>query len=134
MEKVYTSPSASWTERVLDYAAEKLFLNVTITRVGQIAGPIYSTGAWNRWEWLPSLVISSLHIGAVPDSLGPSQDKIDWISIDVLAEVLVELTLEQQPEAEMIDALTETKSKPHGPAGCDVGSAPPSRDKDTRDL
>ena len=87
-------------ERLLDYAAEKLSLSIDIARVGQIAGPLNSSGTWNKAEWLPSLVISSLHIGAVPDSLGSSQSKIDWVPMDLLAEVLVELAISditQQP-------------------------------------
>lgn len=79
-------------ERLLDYSAEKLFVDARIARVGQVAGPIHTAGTWNKWEWLPSLIISSLHVGALPDSLGASMSKIDWVPIDVLAEVLVELT------------------------------------------
>jgi thioester reductase-like protein len=83
-------------ERLLDYAAEKLFINAHIARVGQVAGPIHSSGTWSKREWLPSLVISSLHIGALPETLGASMNKIDWVPIDVLAEVLVELVLSAQ--------------------------------------
>ena len=50
-------------------------------------------GLWNRDEWFPSLVISSLHIGAVPESPGPSLSRIGWVPIDLLAEVIVQLAL-----------------------------------------
>lgn len=80
-------------ELLLDYASKRLSIDAGIARVGQIAGPVNVQGIWNEWEWLPSLVLSSLHVGAVPDSLGASQTKIDWVPIDLLAEVLVELTL-----------------------------------------
>jgi len=80
-------------ERLLDHAASELFVNVHIARVGQIAGPIHSSSIWNKREWLPSLVLSSLHIGALPETLGASMSKIDWVPIDVLSEVLVELIL-----------------------------------------
>ena len=84
-------------ERLLDHAATELSSKAKIVRVGQIAGPVKSLGTWNKQEWLPSLVISSLHVGAVPDSLGSSQDKIEWVPIDLLAEVLVELALDRTP-------------------------------------
>ena len=87
-------------ERLLDYAGERLHLDVRIARVGQIAGPIDRPGNWNRWEWLPSLVISSISLGFLPSSLGSSWDKIDWLPIDVLAEVLTGLTI--APKSELI--------------------------------
>ena len=80
-------------ELLLDYASKRLAIGSRIARVGQIAGPVEGQGVWNKWEWLPSLVLSSLHVGAVPDSLGPKQNKIDWVPIDLLAQVLVELAL-----------------------------------------
>ena len=80
-------------ELLLDYASEKFFIDARIARVGQIAGPVEGQGTWNEWEWLPSLVLSSAQVGAVPDSLGSSQNKIDWVPIDLLADVLVELTI-----------------------------------------
>lgn len=80
-------------ELLLEYASKRISIDARIARVGQIAGPVKGQGIWNEWEWLPSLVLSSLHVGAVPDSLGASQNKIDWVPIDLLAEVLVELTL-----------------------------------------
>ena len=52
------------TERLLSIAAEETPLQPITVRLGQIAGG--STGAWNRGEWFPSLVISSKHIGQVP--------------------------------------------------------------------
>lgn len=84
-------------ELLLDHASKTLSIDARIARVGQIAGPIKGQGIWNEWEWLPSLVLSSLHVGVVPDSLGANQDKIDWVPIDLLAEVLVELTLNVGP-------------------------------------
>ena len=83
-------------ELLLDYASKRLFITARIARVGQIAGPVKGQGIWNEWEWLPSLVLSSLHVGAIPDSLGASQDKIDWVPVDLLAEVLVELALKTE--------------------------------------
>lgn len=79
------------SERILDHANEFLPLRASVARVGQIAGPIQGSGHWNSSEWLPSLIISSLHVGVVPRSLGCNLDRIDWVPIDFLARVLVEL-------------------------------------------
>jgi thioester reductase-like protein/aryl carrier-like protein len=80
-------------EQLLDYASRKLSVPISFARVGQIAGAARSPGLWNKTEWFPSLVISSRHIGAVPDSLGPILGRIDWVPIDLLAEVLMDLAL-----------------------------------------
>ncbi|GLB08380.1 hypothetical protein AtubIFM57258_004269 [Aspergillus tubingensis] len=58
----------------------------------QVAGAVRSPGLWNRAEWFPSLVQSSRHLHALPDTLG-LMDRIDWVPVDLLAEVLVELAL-----------------------------------------
>lgn len=81
------------SEHLLDYAAQRLDINVSFARIGQIAGAAYNPGLWNKAEWFPSLVISSLYVGALPDSLGSRFSKIDWIPIDLLADILVELAL-----------------------------------------
>ena len=83
-------------EQVLDYASAKLSSPIRIARVGQVAGPINSPGAWNKNEWFPSLVISSVAVGAVPETLGSMS--IDWVPIDVLADVLHEITIFEQRE------------------------------------
>ena len=83
--------------------------NVSICRVGQIAGPTTvgkKTSIWKRDEWIPSLVRSSHHLGCLPATLGResssgkgedkeehAKDFIDWIPIDRLAPILVDLAL-----------------------------------------
>ena len=79
-------------ERILDHATQRLSLRVHIARIGLAAGPIRSAGEWNRDEWLPSLIRSSLYLGIVPSSLGNYPDKVDWIPIDIVAQIVVELT------------------------------------------
>lgn len=81
------------SERLLDHAAQRLSVDTVFARVGQIAGPVRHAGLWNKTEWFPSLVISSLHVGAIPDSLGTTMGNIDWVPIDDLAEVLVDLAV-----------------------------------------
>lgn len=89
------------SERLLDYAARKPVLNfnhrICIARVGQIAGPMRSKGVWNKNEWIPRLVVSSLYVGAVPDTLGSGKggSRIDWVPIDLLADALMELVFSE---------------------------------------
>lgn len=88
-------------EHLLAYAAQQSsdslasdqFGQVAVARVGQVAGPIRSRGLWNKTEWFPSLVLSSLHLHAVPDAIGPALDCIDWVPVDLLADILVDLAL-----------------------------------------
>lgn len=80
------------SEQLCDVAARHLGIPVTVARVGQVAGAVRQGGKWKRSEWFPSLVISSFHIGCLPDSLGPRFSAIDWIPSDLLADVLVDLT------------------------------------------
>ena len=85
-------------ELLLEYAAQKLRVSTSFVRVGQIAGAVNHAGLWNKAEWFPSLVISSLHVGAIPNSLGPTFSKVDWMPIDLLAEILVDLALHNGQE------------------------------------
>lgn len=77
-------------ERILDQAAKVAGLRTIVCRVGQVAGPLSRSGVWNRLEWLPRLVASSKYLRKIPVSLGPSNN-IDWIPVDILSHVLVEL-------------------------------------------
>jgi thioester reductase-like protein len=85
-------------EKLLDHAAQTLGIRTSLARVGQVAGAVRTPGLWNKAEYFPSLVRSSLQIGAVPASIGTTLDRIDWVPIDLLAEVLTGLALqESQP-------------------------------------
>ncbi|KAJ5814169.1 acetyl-CoA synthetase-like protein [Penicillium pulvis] len=66
---------------------------VAVARVGQVAGPIRSRGLWNKTEWFPSLILSSLYLEALPDAIGPALDRIDWVPVDLLADILVDLAI-----------------------------------------
>jgi thioester reductase-like protein len=75
-------------ERILSIAAERSAVPSSILRVGQIAGPLRKDGGlWNKTEWFPSLVKTSLSLGLFPETLAP----IDWIPVDELAKVIVEI-------------------------------------------
>lgn len=87
-------------ELLVDFGA-KLFANnicATVIRVGQVAGPVMRPGLWNPNEWFPSMILSSLHMGMVPDSLGPFFDKIDFVPVDLLANILVDLATTESVE------------------------------------
>ncbi|KAI1147213.1 hypothetical protein F4825DRAFT_471765 [Nemania diffusa] len=89
-------------ERLLDAAAREAGVPAAFCRVGQVAGPsVVPAGAtaaeWPRKEWLPSLVASSKYLGMVPGSLGPQLDVLDWIPVDQLGKVIVELAIHAPP-------------------------------------
>ncbi|KAI1130967.1 putative NRPS-like enzyme [Nemania abortiva] len=85
------SRSKLLAEHLCDYGACHLGISVAVARVGQIAGAVRSKGVWNPSEWLPSLVLSSRHLGCLPDSLGPRFSVVDWVPVDALADVVVDL-------------------------------------------
>ena len=95
------SESKYVAEQIIDHAAQTVPSGprVAFIRVGQIAGAANHSGLWNKDEWFPSMIISSVQIGALPDSLGPTFDRIDWIPIDLLADILIELALKRGQSA-----------------------------------
>ncbi|KAI1379850.1 putative NRPS-like enzyme [Hypoxylon crocopeplum] len=89
------------SERLCDTAARHLEVPVAVARVGQVAGPVRRPGLWNRSEWLPSLVISSMQqLGCLPNSVGPQFSEVDWMPSDLLADVIVELASQPSPVTE----------------------------------
>ncbi|KAI5925742.1 putative NRPS-like enzyme [Camillea tinctor] len=88
------------SEHLCDEAARHLGVPVAVARVGQVAGPVSQPGLWNRSEWLPSLVISSLHLGCLPEHLGPQFSEIDWVPSDMLADVVVDLATQPPPPSQ----------------------------------
>ena len=87
-------------EHFLGYASKQGLVPSAFARVGQIAGSIHSPGLWSKSEWFPSLVLSSVHLGALPDTLG-GMDRVDWVPIDLLAEVLVDVTFNGKFDSEL---------------------------------
>lgn len=75
---------------VLEDAAEAGDFPAAVIRVGQIAGPESEAGAWNRHEWFPSIVASSLYLGAMPADLG-FFDRVDWTPAERIAKLVVEV-------------------------------------------
>ena len=88
-------------ERLLTHVAEKSNMDIRIARLGQVSGAVRSPGKWNPVEWIPSLILGSRQIGVVPNALGlygSMAEDIDWIPVDVLADVLIELSLANMPK------------------------------------
>ncbi|TFB05348.1 Iterative polyketide synthase CazM [Trichoderma ghanense] len=75
---------------ILDAAVEKSGIAAAIIRVGQIAGPRIKEGVWNPQEFIPSLIASSVHLGMLPDSLGP-MDVIDWTPVEDIAGLVLDV-------------------------------------------
>ena len=77
-------------EQLIDQCGQRSPLKTTICRLGQIGGPSKGSGSWKRDEWIPSMVASSMHLGLLPESLGP-QDRVDWIPVDKVARIVIDI-------------------------------------------
>ncbi|MCJ1387732.1 hypothetical protein MMC18_000575 [Xylographa bjoerkii] len=79
-------------ELMLQDALEISGLDAVVCRVGQIAGPVLSAeeGMWAKQEWIPTIIASSKYLGVLPSTLG-SMGRVDWIPVDILADIIVEL-------------------------------------------
>ncbi|KAK1252094.1 hypothetical protein MKX08_003281 [Trichoderma sp. CBMAI-0020] len=78
-------------ERILYEASQTVGIQVTVVRLGQIAGPTTAgAGKWNSLDWVPQIIYTSKSLGAVPKSLGMADD-VDWVPIDRLPDILVDL-------------------------------------------
>lgn len=85
---------------ILDDAAKVGDFTAAIIRVGQVGGPLAEAGAWNRHEWLPSVIASSLFLRALPSDLG-FMDRVDWIPAESIANLVLEASgVVQQPGQE----------------------------------
>ncbi|KAK7419746.1 hypothetical protein QQX98_003118 [Neonectria punicea] len=87
---------------ILDAAGKESGIPTASIRLGQIAGPKSSEGEWNRHEFIPSLIASSVHLGILPNHLGLSQ-VVDWIPVEDVATLILELAgvTVQVPASEM---------------------------------
>ncbi|KAK3361815.1 ochratoxin A non-ribosomal peptide synthetase [Lasiosphaeria ovina] len=77
---------------ILEKAAEISKAPTEIVRVGQIGGPVSEKGFWNRQEWLPSLIASSLYLRLLPDGLGPMTSTADWTPVEGTANLVLEVS------------------------------------------
>ncbi|KAJ5287132.1 hypothetical protein N7478_002818 [Penicillium angulare] len=80
-------------EHLLSKAAQAGVLRLSVLRIGQVAGPVVTHGegsVWTRRDWVPAIIDASAYLNKLPATLG-SATVIDWIPIDLLAEVVEQL-------------------------------------------
>ncbi|KAI0388907.1 putative NRPS-like enzyme [Xylariaceae sp. FL0594] len=110
-------------EVLVDAAAQHFqgLVPTTVLRIGQVAGPVKKAdaGSWSAKEWFPSMVLSSLHLGKVPDELGPF-DQIDFVPVDMLAAVMVQLAKAPPPSSSPDKAIVFNVRNPHPTAWKDL--------------
>ncbi|UPX12197.1 uncharacterized protein EKO05_0002760 [Ascochyta rabiei] len=77
---------------ILATASHRLGIRTAIVRAGQLAGPSTQTGgaAWNRHEWLPTLVHTSKILKKLPRTLG-NMERVDWVPMDVAAGAVIDI-------------------------------------------
>ncbi|CAH0052193.1 unnamed protein product [Clonostachys solani] len=82
-------------EHLIYEASRRGAFSASVCRTGQAGGPVDNgtvQGEWNRHEWLPTLIETSLHMRALPSELGLCEIT-DWIPIDRLASMLTDIAL-----------------------------------------
>ncbi|KAI2784911.1 acetyl-CoA synthetase-like protein [Daldinia loculata] len=102
-------------ERLLDAWALSGAANkrrAAVLRVGQVAGPVAAGGAWNPWEWFPSLVRSSKFLGVLPRSLGTSS-RVEWVPVDELSKIILEV-VDEVTRTDEEDSTSSGKGKQRG--------------------
>jgi len=77
---------------ILAIASYRLGIRTAIVRASQLAGPSAQANgaAWNRHEWLPSLVHASKVMKKLPRTLG-TMEQLDWVPMDVAGATLVDI-------------------------------------------
>jgi thioester reductase-like protein len=77
---------------ILATASHRLGIKTAIVRAGQLAGPSMQAGgaAWNRHEWLPTIVHTSKVMKKLPRTLG-NMDRVDWVPMDIAAETIIDI-------------------------------------------
>lgn len=93
--------------QILATASHRLGIKTAIVRAGQLAGPSTSAGgaAWNRHEWLPTLVHTSKIMKKLPRTLG-NQDRVDWVPMDVAAGAVIDVATTSTNEPTQVYHLT----------------------------
>ncbi|RYP62963.1 hypothetical protein DL769_007102 [Monosporascus sp. CRB-8-3] len=116
------------SELIIEDAVVNSGLHASICRLGQIAGPVRSTkGMWGKQEWLPTIIETSKFLGLLPSTLG-SMDRIDWVPVDVLADVIVELAGTDKPQVHEVERSPSTVQVYHAvnPMDVDWGTLVPT--------
>jgi hypothetical protein len=80
-------------QRILDIAAEKCSILVTIFRMGLIAGPrMVQKDVWDKCDRIPCFPKTTRALSGVPEMLG-AINTIDQIPVDSLAPTITKLSL-----------------------------------------
>lgn len=74
---------------MLDEAVEQSIPAASV-RVGQTAGPQGIKGGWNRQEFIPRLIASSMHLKMLPDNLG-AQQVVSWTPVEAAAGLVLDI-------------------------------------------
>ena len=92
-------------------------LDTTTVRIGQVCGS-ETTGVWSTREWVPTLVKSSIALGALPESstVCDTRDSdsfewltkcesqpIEWIPMDAVADAFVDFLVSREPLPELVN-------------------------------
>ncbi|KAI4943374.1 putative NRPS-like protein biosynthetic cluster [Alternaria rosae] len=88
---------------ILATASHRLGIKTAIVRAGQLAGPSTNAGgaAWNRHEWLPTIVHTSKVMKKMPRTLG-NMDRVDWVPMNVAAGTVVDIANATYSEPEPV--------------------------------
>ena len=87
--------------QILATASHRLGIQTAIVRAGQLAGPSTSAGgaAWNRHEWLPTIIHTSKIMKRLPRTLG-NMERVDWVPMDIAAGTVVDIATLRRNEDE----------------------------------
>lgn len=80
-------------EHLIQYSCDRLRLPISVAHLSYAPNPAETRTVFKSSDWLQSLVVGSLHIRAIPETLGSRWGHIDWIPSNFLSRVLVELAL-----------------------------------------
>ena len=84
------SESKQIAERLLEKAASRSKIPISIIRSGQIGGSSTSASApWTQRDIIPAILKTSKALGLLPSDLPP----VDWIPVDVMASIVLEISL-----------------------------------------
>jgi thioester reductase-like protein len=93
--------------QILATASHRLGVKTIIVRAGQLAGPSTKAGgaAWNRHEWLPTLIHTSRILKQLPRTLG-NQNRVDWVPMDIAAGAVIDVATTSTSEPTQVYHLT----------------------------
>lgn len=78
--------------QILATASHRLGIKTAIVRAGQLAGSsTHADGAaWNKREWLPTIVHTSKILKKLPRTLG-NMEQVDWVCMDAAAGAVIDM-------------------------------------------